>query len=248
MHRCALTVFIVGFIPAVALGQAEAEARALVEKSIKAHGGADKLDRLRNVRLKLTGTIKANGVEAQFTGELATKLPDRSKLTLELDVNNVKILVVNVHQKAKAWARIAEQVEELSAERLLEQQMRSHQMHVANLVPLIKGKDHRLSPLGEIKVEGRPAVGVRVETKGRQDISLYFDKENALLVKMERRGLDLMQKDVAVEVFYSAYKEFDGVKQPTKRVTHHDGNVYTVVELTELRVDDQIADSEFERP
>ena len=57
------------------------------------------------------------------------------------------------------------------------------------LTPLQKdGFD--LAPLPEIKVNGQPAVGVKVSSKGHADAKLYFDTHTHLLVKVERTAED----------------------------------------------------------
>jgi len=53
---------------------------------------------------------------------------------------------------------------------------------VAMLAPL-KDKAYTLAPIGEVKVEDRPALGLRVSRKGNRDINLYFDKKTYLRVK-----------------------------------------------------------------
>src|SRR5947208_1477821 len=84
------------------------------------------------------------------------------------------------------------------------------------------------------KVNGKPAVGVRVSHKGHRDINLYFDKDKGLLLKIERTVKDLMAggKESQEEVSYSDYKEVEGVQQPTKLVIKRDGKDYVDGEAT----------------
>jgi hypothetical protein len=224
------------------------EARAVVEKAIKAHGGEDKLARLTTVRTRTKGTLVVNGTPATFTAQTWRRLPDRSKTVLELEINDAKLGIVVVHDGKKAWSSLEGQTEELKDERLAEQQARTHQYHVQGLLPLLKEKAYTLSPLGEIKVHDRPAVGVKAAARGQADIDLYFDKRNGLLVKTERRGLDLNQKEVAVETYHGEYKDVEGLKQPMKVVTHHDGKLYMEADVTELTFEEAIEDAEFAKP
>ena len=57
------------------------------------------------------------------------------------------------------------------------------------LVPLT-GKEYALSSLGELKVNGRPAVGIKAKKKGAADLDLWFDKKTRLPVKAEMRVTD----------------------------------------------------------
>ena len=60
------------------------------------------------------------------------------------------------------------------------------------VTPLLEDKTFELSPMGETKIEDRPARGVRVVMKGQPDVSLFFAKDSGLLVKVDRRGQDLV--------------------------------------------------------
>jgi hypothetical protein len=87
-----------------------------------------------------------------------------------------------------------------------------------------------------------------VSAKGKLDVNLYFDKVTGLLVKTERRALGLNQEEIALETFFTDYKEVDGVKYPMTLVLHHDGKPYMKQAVTEVRFEDQIDDSDFARP
>jgi hypothetical protein len=190
--------------------EANEEARAVIAKAVQAHGGPDKLAKLRALRMKTKGTLSVNNQAGEFTAEMITRLPDCSKLAMTLEINTAQLGIVQVQKGSEGWSNIEGQTEELKGERLAEQQARVYSNHVASLVPLLKDKGFELSPLGEVKVKGQPAVGVRVVHKDRPDISLFFDKTTGLLIKNERRGIDLQQKEVARETFFSDYKDYDG--------------------------------------
>lgn len=224
------------------------DARTIIAAAIKAHGGAEKVGKLQNVRMKAKGTLTANNQSADFTAEFITKLPERGKMVMALDLNMNQIDVVQVHSGKEAWWSINGQTQELEGDKLAEQQARTHTSRVTALKPLLDDKAFELSPLGETKIDDRPARGVRVAMKGQPDVSVFFDKQSGLLVKVERRGQDLAQKDVLRETFYSDYKEYDGVKQAGKMVVRHDGERYIEMEITEMRFPEMIRDEEFARP
>ena len=92
----------------------------------------------------------------------------------------------------------------------------SYARWAGSLVPLLN-KGFQLASLGEIKVDGKLAIGVRVSHKGHRDINLFFDKDKGLLVKSEMTVKDPMAggKEVTQETLYSDYKEVSGVKRPS---------------------------------
>jgi hypothetical protein len=224
------------------------DARAIIAAAIKAQGGVQNVAKFRNMRMNTKGTVTANNQSADFTAEFITKLPDRGKMIMALDLNMNQIDVVQVHSGKEAWWSINGQTQELDGDKLAEQQARTHTSRVTALVPLLEDKAFELSPLGETKIDDRPARGVRVTVKGQPDVSLFFAKDSNLLVKVERHGQDLGQKDVLRETFYSDYKDYDGVKHASKMVIRHDGERFMEMEITKIRFPEMIGDEEFGRP
>ena len=102
-----------------------------------------------------------------------------------------------------------------SAPTLKELREENYAHWLTTLLPLKKETSLKLTPLPETKVNGKPAVGVKVSAEGRPDVSLYFDKKSHLLVKSERKTMEAGES-ILKEDIYSTYKEFDGVRLPTK--------------------------------
>src|SRR5262249_59932138 len=100
----------------------------------------------------------------------------------------------------------------------------------------------------EAKVKDRPALGVRIASKGHKDASLWFDKETGLLVKAEYTMLNNQKKEVPQEEYFSDFKEVGGIKRPMKVVAFQDGKKLMDAEITDVQSPDKIADSEFAKP
>ncbi len=75
-----------------------------------------------------------NGSAAAFSAESCGQLPGRSKLTLRLEIGDVKLTLVQVQDGKMAWPSL--EGRELTGERLAEQQARTHQLQVQCLLPL----------------------------------------------------------------------------------------------------------------
>ncbi|MCI0377620.1 MAG: hypothetical protein L0215_08445 [Gemmataceae bacterium] len=246
-HQATLLAVCLTLAAIGAVGAQQDEAKAVLEKAIKAHGGEKQLAKLRAVRFKAKGTLEANNVTAGFTVENTNRLPDRSKFTMVLEVNDAKIDVAQVYDGKKAWSKIGEQTEKLDGDRLTEQVARTYHWRVTSLVPLLQ-ETFKLSPLGETKVNDRAALGVRVEHKGHKDVNLFFDKTTGLLVKTERAGLNLNQKEVTRDTYYSDYKAIDGVQQAMKILVHYDGQRFMEFEISEINFAASIPDEVFAKP
>ncbi len=206
-------------------------ARAVVERAVKAHGGADALNRARTLRRNGTGTIAAPGKDVPFTDELIWQLPGRFRLTIDLGTGQDRSRVVRVVTPDKGWQTTGGMVTELGPDRLDELREEAYVLWLFTLTPLLNEPGFELSPAGEAEVGGRPALGVKAAHKGHADTRLYFDKESGLLVQIERRasegGLPVQKRYV-----YADHKEFDGVRLPTREAELSDGKV--TVELKDV--------------
>ena len=222
--------------------------RAVIEKAIKATGGENKLAKIKAVKGKFKGTGEFGGVTTAVTGEITTQLPRQMKLEIQVEVQGQSVTLLFVLNGDKAWLQAAGETMELKGAELDDLKEELHAEHVETLVPLLKDKAYKLHALGEVKVGGQPAVGVRVESKGHKDINLYFDKKTGLLAKAERRAVVDAGKEVTEETFCNGYKDVGGVKVPMKAVIHHDGKKFLEMEFTEYRCLDKIDNSEFARP
>src|SRR5260370_18135650 len=115
----------------------------------------------------------------------------QSRVAMEGKVNDQTFRMVRVVNGDKGWIKLNDgETKEMSKEQLAEEREELYGKAVAALVPL-KDKTYQLAALGESKVEGRDAVGVRVSRKGHRDVSLFFDKGNGLLAKTRTPVKDL---------------------------------------------------------
>ncbi len=244
-------VLAFGFVIAVAVpGRADdaADARALVEKAVKAHGGQEKLDKLPGITVKFKGTFHGMGDGIPMSGEVTTQGPDRQRVDIEVEAGGQKIPILIVVGGDKGWSKIGKDTTELGKDELAEAKEQSYVAWVATLAPL-KGKQFKLATVGEIMIEKRPALGVKVSSKGHRDVDLYFDKETGLLVKSESRvkeeGSD---QEVTEESFPSEYKEVQGTKQAMKFTVKRNGKLYMEGESTDVQLAEKLDDSTFAKP
>jgi hypothetical protein len=222
-------------------------ARALVEKAIEAQGGEAKLSKFAAVTASFKGTFHGLGEAAPLTGELASQGADRQKTVMEMEAGGEKLRIVHVLNRDKGWTKINDDLEELDADDLAEAKEEAHVEWVATLVPL-KDRTFQLATVSEVRIDKRPALGVRVSSKGRRDVTLYFDKESGLLVKSESRVKDDDNQEVTEETFFSAYKEVQGTKQAMRFTVKRDGKLYLEGEFIAYRLVEKLDDKVFAKP
>jgi len=121
-------------------------------------------------------------------------------------------------------------------------------MRMPQTLPALLDKDIKLSPLGEVKVGDRAALGVTVTHKDRKDVSLFFDKETGLPAKSEIRLTDPRGREINFEFQYHDYKEVNGLKHPMRLNIKLENKVDAVMELSELKTDAKLEPSLFAAP
>jgi hypothetical protein len=238
---CVLSAICVAITAKVHADDA-ADARAIVAKSIKAAGGEKKLEKLNAQTFSETGTYYGMGDGLPYTANSSIQFPHQFKM----EIVGIFTIVVNGD---KGWMQMGGETREMTADELKGHLDGHYASWLATLTPLTD-KQFKLATAGETKVEDRPAVGVRVSADKRRDLTMYFDKESSLLVKMEQIANSSEQgnKEVKQEIFYSDYKEVEGAKAPMKIMIKRDGEKYVESQVTEFKAVGKLEDSVFGKP
>jgi len=170
---------------------------------------------------------------------------------LTLDVvgaDKQKIRVVQVLNKDKGWEENGGVAMELSEARVSELKEEAHVQWVCLLLPLVqKDSPYQLATAKEIKVGDKAAAGVKASLKNHPDITLYFDKDSALLVKIERQAKEA-GLELAKEYFFSDYKEVDGVKLPMHAVEKLNGKKFVELKVDSYKLLDKVDEAQFGKP
>jgi hypothetical protein len=251
MRNCLLSTIAIGLylLPTPLARAADEEPKALIEKAIKAYGGEEKLAGIKALRIKSKGNIDILGQNLTFTSSGIQQMTGQLKNEITVDIMGQQLTILQVYDGKKGWFRLMDATMELEGDLLKEMQAQAHSARVNTLVPLLKDKAFTLSPLGEVKVKGKAALGVKVSAKDQKDIELYFDKETGLMAKVARQAFDSnTMKEVMQEMIFSEFKETDGLKHATKVLMQHDGKKLLELDVTEYKLLDKQDDSEFAKP
>jgi hypothetical protein len=228
------------------VGAADDDAKALIDKAIKAHG-FEKFLKLQGVQAKAKGTIYSP-IEIPFTQQSSVQYPDKFKETVEGEANGQKFSVITVYDGKKGWISINGETKELDDSILAAVKEAVHLMQITRMA-FQKDEKCEFSTLGEMKVNDHTALGVKISAKGHKDVNLYFDKETGLMAKAEFRTTDPASgKEFAEERIITEYQKVDGVQIPKKVLINHDGEKFMEVELIEQKFVEKIDDGEFGKP
>jgi len=226
-----------------------ADARAIVEKAIKAKG--EKLDsKLTAMTWKDKGKFTGGDFNVDYTLDSAFEAPDKYRFDMMLDVGGMKITFIVVVNGGKAWESAMGMTREMSEEKLAFSINQGYRLNVSSLFPLVADKEFKLATAGEKDVNGKKAVAVTVTRDKRPTVTLYFDKESGLLVKTEMKVKDEFQgwKEVLDESFFSDYKEKDGKKFFTKMKVVRDGKTMIESSQSDQKPAEKLDAKMFEKP
>jgi hypothetical protein len=249
MQRVLLTVAVGCFVlmsAYQACADDDAEAKRIIEKAVEAHGGAAKLTKLKAATWKSKGTFHGPMGAQEFTGEYAVQLPGKSRFDIAAGNGFGFVFVLDGE---KGWAKFGDQAQELDKGTVAEVKENLYATWLTTVAPLTD-KTLSLKPLGESKVGDRPVLGVKVSQKGHRNVLLYFDKETGLLAKSSTKAKDLFQggKEVEAVELYSDYKEFNGVKRPTKVTELKDGKTSVEETRSDYKLSERLDDKLFAKP
>jgi hypothetical protein len=244
-----LTVLAAGLLLGANTSRADeqADAKALLDKAMKAMGGEAKLAKLStaSVKGKLTGSPGGQELTVDLDGTWQGMSQYRADAEVQDGGQNFKGVVV--FNGDKGWLKKNSQTQEAPAGVAPFVQNLFHAGRMPQLLPNLTDKDYKLSLLGEILVGDKPAVGLSIGHKDRKDVSLFFDKEKGLPIKSEVRLTDPQGKEITATFHYSDYKDFDGVKLSGRIMIKVD-EIELTMELKDVKPVDKVDDSLFDKP
>jgi outer membrane lipoprotein-sorting protein len=226
----------------------EDDLKAFLRKAIKAHGGEENLAKYKAFTVKFKGTMDLMGMKAPIEGETSLQKPDKLKTSVEIDFNGKKIPIVQVYDGKTFWVSALGKTQEIKDDKILNEMRESLTVEGAGMTEFVKAP-YELSSLGEVMVKGKAALGIRVSKKGQRDLSLFFDKKTHLMVKIERRAYDSMNKEeVTQEKFMSDFQDVNGTKMPRHIEVVNDGKQFMEMEISDTKVYEKLDPSMFAMP
>jgi hypothetical protein len=211
------------------------DAGAIVDRAIKAAGGAEKLGALKAFTTKAKGKITFNDQDNLFTSEVTVQGLDHLHSEFQGEFGGMKVKGVTVLAGDKGWRKFGDMDQDMDKDAVANEK-RSLYLQVVpiTLVPL-KGQGFKVQALGEEKVASKPAVGLKVTGPDGKDFKLYFDKETGLPAKLVAKVVGFMGEEFTQETTYGNYKDFDGIRRATRIQSKRDGQPFIDQEVTDFR-------------
>ncbi len=193
------------------------------------------------------GQMTVAGQDEAFAGEVTSRLPQQFRHYEVLQVGNQSLQVLVVVNGDRGWQSSGGAVVAIAPERLKELREEAYAQWLTTLLPLKQKAALHVASLPEAKVNGKPTLGVKVSSKEHAEVRLYFDKKSGLLVRMERTAAEAGQS-VTREETYRGYKEFNGVKLPTKIIQTVGGKKVREITEASYRFPERIEEATFAKP
>lgn len=229
--------------------------QAVIDRAIQALGGEANLSRYQATSFKVKGIGHFRELDhpAPYTREVTFQWPDQFRLKMKTEFGGFMVLL----NHDKALMEFAQVLITLPKPRTSEIREDVYTLWVATLLPLKDVQRFTLTSVGEEKVKGRPAVGVKIASKGHRDVKLFFDKESGLPVKQESHFKETIRgarNDLSgtfegtQEVFFKDYLDADGVKLPKKVEVKRDGKPFVEEEFFDWKGFAKLDDKVFTEP
>jgi outer membrane lipoprotein-sorting protein len=234
---------------AAARADDQAEAKAILDAGIKAHGGEAALSKFVGMYFKVKGTAyDEDKKKTPLSYEWFIQGEDKER-TVSLDEDN-KVTEVEVVNGKEGWVKEGDQASENLSSEQLESRREIIYLNWATMLVPSKVEGFRLSLLDETTVAGRKAVGILVSHDKHGPLKLYFDKETHLLVKYERKFKNVeVGKEFEEECVYSDYKDVQETKQPVKIEVSWNGMKLCDLQISEMKLSEKPLDEKlFTKP
>jgi hypothetical protein len=241
-------------VAALALGSTssawadDAEANAIVDKAIKAAGGAEKLAKLGVVSWKSKGVIVLGGNENPVSSQSTIQDFDHFRSEFEGEFNGNTIKGVTVLNGDKGWRKFNDQSMPMDENNISITKRTLYVQLLPVTLVLLKDKKIKLETAGDEKVGDAAAAVLKVTGPDGKDFKLFFSKESGLPVKLIAKVTGLSGDETTQESLFSDYKEFNGVKRATKIVSKRDGERFSEQEITDFQAKEKAAPGTFDEP
>ena len=222
----------------------EKDVKAILDKALTALGGEEKLSKVKAASWKAKAKINFGGNETGFNSETTVQGLDHFRSTFEAD-NFAGLTVVHGD---KGWRKFGEDPMEMDKDGVANEKRNVYLQVIPITLVALKGKEFKVVPAGEEKVDGKAAVGLQITGPDGKDFKLYFDKESGLPVKQVAKVAGFMGGEFAQETTYGGYKDFDGIKKATKIEAKRDGEKFMEQEVVEFKVLDKVDSKLFDEP
>ncbi|HEY2787699.1 MAG TPA: hypothetical protein VGJ05_22265 [Fimbriiglobus sp.] len=246
MTRC---LFAIGIALTVCLSARADDAKATIERGLKASGW-DKA-KSKCMTWKDKGFMTAAGMKMEYTADWAVQLPDKYRFAMNMTYMSRPLDLTFVLAGDKAYEALRGMSREVTGNKLEYTKSEVYAFQVQSLAPLLKDANFHLKSVAGLDVDGKPTVGVEVKSDGKPTVTLYFDKASGLMARADWPVKDEFQnwKEVPSESYFSDWKDAgNGIKAFGKLKIIRDGKPHLESVLSDFKLPVKLDPKLFEKP
>jgi hypothetical protein len=230
---CLAVTLFAGAIPARAQAPTPGE---IVDRAIRAHGGDERLVGLTGFVIRYRSEFTDGVATSQ---DLSVSLPNQSRSISTLSSGGKSRTTTLVVAGDEGWSRSNDMT------------LPYPQPFLANYkkftLPFLGPRDIlrlrarqknpacQFASTGEATIDGRAAVGLKMNLNGGSQQVWYFDKESGLLLREESPTANFEGEDTVTATSYADYQTFDGFPLARKVTNERDGKPYFTRELIDFK-------------
>jgi hypothetical protein len=249
-------VILVGLCLAVTAGArgGDDDVTQLIDRALKAHGGAERLAQPRayTVVVEMTAKSRRAPVGVSSTATHSFQPPHQYRLEEDALRGGRPSKYIEVYNGNRGWTK-RDGVLEAMAPKTAAQPPDVQQGFGYKFVLCLRDRNNTAAALGASKVGTTAAFGVRLTRplgRGSEERRLYFDAETGLLLKSELHARLSTGGELASEQTWADWKTIDGIAVPhrvTNAIRDAAGTVHERV-FTDFNFADKLDPKLFERP
>ncbi len=222
----------------------EKDAKAVLDKAIKAIGGEEKLAKVGAFTYKSRGVITFNDNDNAFESQVTIQGLDHHRN----DFGNDQFKGVIILNGDKGWRKFGDNLMPLDDFGVAREKRTTYLQFASTLLLPLKGKGFTIDSAPDQTIDGKPAAAVKAIGPDGKDFTIYFDKESGLPVKQVAGVLGFQGEGITQTAVFSDYKESGGIKKAMKVEFKHDGKPFLKLDISEFTPLEKAAADTFNEP
>jgi hypothetical protein len=217
----------------------DVSAEDVVRDAMRAHGGVEKLERLKAFQIRARGVMSKANAQAPLDVHYKIGGVDHVEWTISANKGDgTKSTCHAVSDFNKAWQFIDGVRHEIEGDALVPMIERRYFWSLIKLAPLLNAKSCQITRIGEARSGERTLVQIRVKASGHWDYDLFFDNNTHLLAQMDiLRPVPGKSEHAVTSNYFESYDDFGGLKYPRRTVRIDPTGARVTEELVEFVLD-----------
>lgn len=232
------------------LPNSAAQARALVERAIAAHGGPAQIAKLHAMRIKVQG--EAAFIPGQppvaFTLEDTWQSPNRYLSKTTFQFQGQTITQTQGLDGDTGWIESNGLMQDMPAAAVAEMKQQKSAEALDHLDFLGK-PGIQIALLDPAAITGKSQAGILVTSPAHPEVRLYFDTQTGFLVRREQVIMDqVVGRNVRQDARFSDFKDHGGLQHAMTITARRDGQPFIDAKVIELEFLDEVDPAIFSKP